>query len=175
MAETTLNLGFLKVRFTKEQVAAAHSRLRRKPLYGGPCLLVERASGRALDVTPDAKPGERAVLWTVHGGPWQRWNIRPVGGGQVQFVSEHRSLALTAVGTPGDWSPVRLEEPTAGDRHQRWRLRPTDDGAAFLIESVMSPHALDATDAPENLTVPQLWSSHWAEWQQWVIARLPIR
>jgi hypothetical protein len=161
------------VSFTAEEISRFAKRLRRNPLYRGPCLILERQTGRALDATYEPKVSTQPVLWTMHGLPWQRWYLNPVGRGPVPITCEKGGLALGTKGSPGDWSEVSLQTPT-GVVGQQWRLHPTDDGAAFLVESAISAHALDATDSPEDGTHPHLWSSHWAAWQQWVVARLPL-
>jgi hypothetical protein len=167
------NVGLFEIDFSSAEIASIRARFRRDPLYKGPCLIIERQAGLALDVTYEPTAGTRPVLYTVHGLPWQRWNIRPAGQGTVTITAEHGGLALAAPRAPDDWSPLTLER-TASEPHQRWRLRQTDDGSAFLIESAVSAHAIDATQEPTNLSSPHLWSSHWAAWQQWVICRLPI-
>jgi hypothetical protein len=73
-----------------------------------------------------------------------------------------------------NWSPVTLQRRRKNDDSQRWRLRPTDDGGAFLIENIANQKALDASDKPQNLVEPHVWDPHWESWQQWVIARLPL-
>lgn len=173
MAEATFNAGVVKVRVPGEDLRALGRRLRRQPLYKGPCMLIERAAGLALDSTTAPSVGSRPLLWNAHGGPCQRWYVRSVARGQVKLLSELENLALAAEGTPGEWTPIHLERPS-DSRHQLWKLRPTDDGVAFLIESALSAHAFDAGRDPEIEREPALWASHWASWQQWVIARLPL-
>jgi hypothetical protein len=173
MADLGFNFGVFKIDFSSAEVTAMRARIRRDPLYKGPCLLIERQSGLALDVTQEPKAGTQPVLYSVHGLAWQRWFITPDGRGTVRIVAELGGLALAAPHLPEDWSPLRLQRATPGDE-QLWRLRPTDDGAAFLVESAISDHAIDATEQPQSLSSPHLWSSHWAPWQQWVICRLPI-
>ncbi|MGA9310726.1 MAG: RICIN domain-containing protein [Pseudonocardiaceae bacterium] len=173
MAEFGVNIGVFKMGFTSAEVAAMRARLRRGPLYNGPCLVIERQSGLTLDSTPEPREGTSPVLYRVHGMPWQYWRISPAGRGTVTITAEAGGLALSAPPKPEDWSPLRLRRATSGDE-QRWRLRPTDDGSAFLIESAISEHALDATEEPKWELSPHLWTSHWAPWQQWIICRLPM-
>ncbi|HWO67558.1 MAG TPA: RICIN domain-containing protein [Umezawaea sp.] len=173
MADFGFNVGVFKVDFTSAEVAAFRARFRGDPLYSGPCLVVERQSGLALDSRQEPVEGSSPVLYPVHGLPWQHWRISPARRGTVRITTGINGLALTAPRSPEDWSPVRMNRVTSGEE-QLWRLRPTDDGSAFLIESAVSEHALDATEKPEWLASPHLWSTHWAAWQQWVICRLPM-
>jgi hypothetical protein len=173
MAEFGVNLGVFKIGFTSAEVASIRARARRSTLYKGPCLVIERHSGLALDSTDDPQVGASPVLYHVHGLPWQQWRIKPSDQGTVTITAEVGGLALSAPRRPEDRSPVRLTRKTPGDEC-RWRLLATDDGSAYLVESAVSEHALDATEKPELLSSPHLWSSHWAPWQQWIICRLPM-
>ena len=81
----------------------------------------------------------------------------------------------------GDGSWVWLERDC--DRaEQTWRLIPTEDSLASIIEAVRSEHSLYATTNPKvpaaeeggSVTDPTpvfLRSTHRASWQQWMIAR----
>ncbi|MFT7840697.1 RICIN domain-containing protein [Saccharothrix sp. BKS2] len=173
MADFGINTGIFKVDFTSSEVAAIRQRLRRGPLHSGPCLIIERQSGLALDSTQEPHEGSSPVFYGTHGLPWQHWRIKPAGRGTFTITSATGDLALSAPRRPEDWSPVHLRRPNSSNE-QRWRLHPTDDGSAFLIESAVSPHALDATQQPERLASPHLWSTHWKAWQQWIICRLPM-
>ncbi|GGM27026.1 RICIN domain-containing protein [Dactylosporangium sucinum] len=153
-------------------------------IFGGPCLLIDRRWGLALDATRE--PGERTrpVLWTPHAAPWQQWRIQRAGGGTVRIASEHGGLVLTTDDPAGDRSWVWLATDEGHD-HQRWRLAPTDDRVACIIEAKRSAHALDArtdTKVPAvepdgsvaDPTPPILYSTHWRPWQQWLILRVPL-
>ena len=66
---------------TPEELASLADRFRRDPLLGGPCLILNRHSGLALDAKPDAEVGGHATLWPAHAAPWQQWRIRKAGRG----------------------------------------------------------------------------------------------
>jgi hypothetical protein len=146
-------------------------------LFHGPCLIIDRHTGLALDATQEAVRGTNPVLWTPHAPPWQQWRLQRIGGprlpsGLVRIVSEPTKLVLTAMERPHDWSPVWLEEH--GGQAQQWRLKKTEDGAAFVIEHAGSRHSLDTGAHGKNDDKPHLWSTHWESWQQWMICRLPL-
>jgi len=171
---TTLNLGVLKIAVSAQDLRALRSRFSRSPLYRGPCLLIDRETGLALDSTTEPAAGVRPVLWTPHAAPWQQWRLRSVGTGSVQIISEAApSLVLTTDLTAGDRSWVWLDPINAG-KAQKWRLKTSDDGAAFLLETKESHHALDTGGQADLHRQPILWASHWAAWQQWMICRLPL-
>lgn len=155
-----------------------------RTLFGGPCLLIDRRWGLALDATTSPKERTRPVLWTPHAAPWQQWRIHRVGSGTVRIVSEHGGKVLTTDASAGDGSWTWLETDRGRD-NQLWRLAPTDDRIAFVVETKQSAHALDArldTKAPAvepggsvaDPTPPILWSTHWESWQQWLIVRVPL-
>lgn len=188
-AQITVIPGVLKVMLQQSEVESLVNRFSRRPLYGGPCLLIDRYSGLALDATPDPSPppgqGTRPVLWTVHGLPWQQWRIEPMPGGLARIRSAHSGLVLTTDEMAGNRSWVWLDKKRDLP-NQAWRLEPTEDRAAFVVETARSSHSLDATTdlqvpacgptrsvaAP---THPILWQTHFEAQQQWVIARLPLR
>ena len=173
MPNVGVNVTVFKLDLSPDDVKAIRSRFRRATLFGGPCLILSRDSGLALDSTGEPTVGMQPLLWTTHGLPWQQWNLRRARRGKVKIFSGVGNLALTALSQPHDWSPVTLRNEDAHGA-QEWRLRPTEDGAAFLIEHGTTDHALDAGQEAENLRQPHLWSTHWATWQQWIVCRLPF-
>lgn len=136
-------------------------------------MIVDRETGLALDATTEPKTRGRPVLWTPHAAPWQQWRLQSMAGGCVRITSEANSMALSTDKRAGDGSWVWLD-PLSADSAQTWRLKTTDDGAAFLIETGTSHYALDTGRDAESWTTPILWSSHQAPWQQWMICRLPL-
>jgi hypothetical protein len=173
-ASVTLNLGVVQLRLTQDELSSLRQRFNRNPLYKGPCMILSRDTGLALDAGPSSKSGDHNVLWTPHAGPWQQWRLRGVGGGEVEILSEHSGLRLTSMASPHDWGDVWLDRKQKSDWSTRWRLKATDDGVAFLIQNTASSYALDAGEKPENGRDPHVWTSHWALWQQWIIMRLPL-
>jgi hypothetical protein len=172
-ASITLNLGIVQFKVTQKELSSLHARFNRNPLYKGPCLILNRDTGLALDSGPNTKTGAHNVLWTPHGAPWQQWRFRSTGGGYVEILKEGTDLRLTAMAEPYDRGEVWLERKNEDEWSTRWRLKNTDDGAAFLIQN-SSGHALDAGENASNGRDPHLWSSHWAPWQQWMVLRLPL-
>lgn len=173
-------------RFTlgRTELASLADRFNRRPLLGGPCLLMDRHSGLALDSTLEPADRTRPVLWTVHGLPWQQWRIERTREKLVRIRSEHSGLVLSTDFEAGNLSWVWLEKDR-GRPDQLWRLEPTRDKTAFVIETSRSAHALDATTGPrvpasdpsrsvDEPTSPILFDTNAAAWQQWVIARLPL-
>jgi hypothetical protein len=173
-ASVTLNLGVIKLTLTQDELASLKKRFTRSPLYKGPCMILNRDTGLALDAGPDAKTGDHNVLWQSHAGPWQQWRLRGVGGGEIEILSESSGLRLTTMATGYDWGEVWLHRNQANDWSTRWRLKSTDDGVAFLIQNSASGYALDAGQNAENGRDPHVWQPHWAGWQQWIIVRLPL-
>lgn len=55
-----------------------------------------------------------------------------------------------------------------------WKFKQTEDQVACLIEARKSAYALDTGRDAEKLWEPIPFSSHWAEWQQWIVCRLPL-
>lgn len=176
--------GMVKIEIPPLAAESIRQRFTGRTLYGGPCLLIDRRWGLALDATTSPRDRARPVLWTPHAAPWQQWRIQKTGRGTVRIVSEHGGKVLTTDASAGDGSWAWLESDRGRD-NQQWRLTPTDDRVAFLVETKHSAHALDATtDArvpavePDGSiadpTPPILWSSHWEPWQQWLVVRVPL-
>jgi len=159
-------------------------RFSRKTLYGGPCMLIERHTGLALDSTTQPGLRTRPVMWTPHGLPWQQWRILRTGRNSFRIASNMNGMVLTTDSSAGDGSWVWLEWDRAND-DQLWTLSPTEDRSAFVIETFRSKHSLDATTSPANPaeneerdlkdpTSPILWSTNRQGWQQWMVVRLPL-
>ena len=172
MPNVGFTLGIVHIEWTSDDFEALKRRFYRNTLFGGPCLIIDRQTGLALDATPDPKPGTKPLLYTPHALPWQQWRLRSVGRRLVRIVSEQGKLSITAMERPYDWSPISLEN--TNEIGQTWRLWRTRDGAAFLIEHGQLEFALDTGQDATNGKEPHLWPTHWESWQQWVICRLPI-
>ena len=147
-------------------------RLFRRPRTSrGPFLLIARARGLALDTAFRAEKGN-PILWPAHAMPHQLWYFHKTEHrDQFEILSVANGLALDA--QRGDDIP----RPTVmwsrhGQAQQRWRLRPTDDGAACFIESVRTGHVLDAPweAGPETRTPPVMYEMHGGENQQFIVA-----
>jgi hypothetical protein len=164
------------VSLTAEELASLADRFRRDPMYGGPCLILNRHSGLALDAKPDAPVGGHTTLWSAHAAPWQQWRIRKSGQGNVEIISEPSALRLTTMRTAADWGEVWLHDKPRPGWSTEWRLTPSDDRVAFVIENAASTHALDPGHVAEDHhgVDPYVWSTHYEPWQQWMIVRLPL-
>ncbi len=172
------------VGISRAMLGSLATRFSRRTLYGGPCMLIDRHTGLALDSTTEPRHRTRPVLWTPHGLPWQQWRIVRVKRGIYKILSEHGDLALSTDHAAGDGSWVWLEKYR--DREdQLWRLEATEDHTAFVVETKRSAHSLDATLDPRipaaaedgwigDPSSPILWETHSQAWQQWVIVRLPL-
>ena len=145
-------------------------------LFNGPCMIIERCEGLALDGSQPLRGDLRPIFWPANAEPWQQWRIRSVGDGLVSIVNERDGLALTTdpAEKAGNGSWVTQEE-FMGHDSQLWRLTPTDDRFAFVIESKQSAHALDSGKggSVERKQSPIVWDTHGGPCQQWMIAPLP--
>ena len=135
MPNVTINLGFLQFELTREDFISIQHRATRSALFHGPCLLLNRQNGLALDARADAHPGTNPIIWSAHAAPWQQWRLETVGTRRARIISEPTKLVLTPAGEPWDWSPVSLQQ-LRNDDSQAWRLRePTTES---LISSNMA-------------------------------------
>jgi hypothetical protein len=139
--------GGIHIGASKEMMRSLTSRFSRRTLYGGPCLIVDRNSGLALDATTDPSHRKRPVLWTPHGLPCQQWRIVRSERGLYKIASERNGMVLATDQEAGDGSWVWLEKDRDRD-DQLWRLMPAEDHTAFAIETRRSEHSLDATVSP---------------------------
>jgi len=147
------------------------SLFRRRRESGGPFLLIVRGRGLALD-TAFGMENDSPVLFPPHALAHQLWYFhRTEYRDQVQIVSVASGLALDAQ-TGREVPRDAVMWTRHGQSHQRWRLRPTDDGAACFIESIRTGHVLDVPwEADlESRTAPVLYDMHGGENQQFVIA-----
>lgn len=152
------------------------SRFTRNALYRGPCLIIDRQTGLALDATPDAESGTRPILWHPHAGPWQQWRLQASGRGLVRIMNEHSQTFLTTDEPPGNGSWVWLDKHRQS-KLQEWRLKPTEERAALVVETKGASFGLDSGRAGEAEVgdPPILWDTQpEVAWQQWIICRLPI-
>lgn len=123
-------------------------RFSRRRLFGGPCLIINRHSGLALDSTTSPQARSRPVLWTPHALPWQQWRIVAAGQGRCKVVSEHAQRVLTTDPSARDGSWVWLERD-CNRPEQTWKLTRTEDSLGFLVEAARSEVGLDGTLDPK--------------------------
>jgi hypothetical protein len=173
MPDFSIHIGLASITIRHEEIVSLKRRFNRNPIYQGPCMILNRDTGLALDAGPDGKVGSHNVLWSAHAAPWQQWRLRRAGD-EVAIVSESNGLWFTTMATGYDWGEVWLHNKLSHDWSKRWRLKVSDDRVAFVIENAASGFALDAGAEAENGRDPHLWPTHWAAWQQWIIVRLPL-
>jgi Ricin-type beta-trefoil lectin domain len=170
--EIRFGVGPFRFGVTPAEWDALKKRFTRNPIYHGPCLIIDRNTGLALDATLEPGKGTAPVLWTPHTAPWQQWRLESAGRGLVRIVSDSSKLALTGTERPNDGSRVWLDQQSA--KAQKWHLKKSDDNVAFIVEHARTPYSLDAGTEAKNEDEPHLWATHWAPWQQWIICRLPL-
>lgn len=75
----------IRLELPESVTVSLRERFSRRTLSGGPCLLVDRRWGLALDATRHPQHRTRpVVLWTAHGAPWQQWRlVRTDRGSQI--------------------------------------------------------------------------------------------
>lgn len=175
--------GILKIDMGPETVSTLGRWWNGRSRFSGPCLVIDRWSGLALDATVEPQRQTQPVLWTVHGEPWQRWRLVRLRNKRVLLMSDHGGLVLTTDSPPGDRSWVWLDS-YRGYEQQEWNVTPSDDGCAFQIESATSAYALDARDHPRipatgedhaiaDPSSPVMMRNANRRTQEWTIARLP--
>jgi Ricin-type beta-trefoil lectin domain-like len=170
----TIGIGPVKLTFSPEELASLKARFTKNPIANAPCMILNRATGLALDATRTTISGTHNKLWNAHAGPHQQWRIRALGNDNVEIVSEQSGMLLTAMARPHDWGEVWLDRKKEADWSTRWRLKESRDKVAFVIENANSGYALDAGRDAKNGADPHLWRTTWDPWQQWIIARLPL-
>ena len=174
-ASLTVGIGPVKWVIPARDLASLVKRFSKDPIYSGPCLLLNRASGFALDATTTPAPGTHNKLWGAHAGPHQQWRLRDMGNGEIEITSELGGLHLTTMANPSKWGEVWLDNKKASGWSTRWRLQVSDDRGAFVIENAHSRCALDAGIGGKKEADPHVSYTTWDPWQQWVIARLPLK
>jgi hypothetical protein len=155
------------------EIASLVKRFTEKPLLSGPCLILNRAYGLALDATTARAAGTRTTLWGAHAGPHQQWRVEKAGRDLVEIISDPTGLRLTTAAGPQEWGSVWLDDARGSGFSSRWRLRETPDRVAFIIESESGSILDGGIDARANAE-PHVSRTDRDPWQQWIIARLPL-
>jgi hypothetical protein len=174
-ASLTIGIGPIKWVIPARDLASLVKRFTRDPIYAGPCLILNRASGFALDATTTPAPGTHNKLLGAHAGPHQQWRLHDMGDGEVEITSELGGLHLTTMAYPSKWGDVWLDNKEASDLSTRWRLRVSADQSAFVIENSHSRCFLDAGIGGKKEADPHVSQTNRDPWQQWVIARFPLK
>ncbi|MBD0743968.1 beta-galactosidase [Streptomyces sp. CBMA152] len=105
-------------------------------LTEAPCVLVNRRSGKVLDV-PDRSTtaGTQLIQWTRNGGTNQQWRPAPVTDGICTLTNVNSGQLLDVQGNVAtDGTPV-IQWPANGGTNQQWRRVPTDGGYLKLVSA----------------------------------------
>jgi hypothetical protein len=137
------------------------------PIYGTH-LIVNEASGLAVDNAGSSSAGSGIVQWGVNAGPQQKWAFTQTADGSWTIVSAYSEQSLddpafsVANGTQLDqWG-------TNGGANQRWWVDQQADGT-YEIRNVSSLAALDGSGATTNgaALVQSSWNG--AAQQRWIL------
>jgi arabinan endo-1,5-alpha-L-arabinosidase len=123
-----------------------------KDLQPGRYALISKASGLALGIhNLSQDDGTPIDQFTYKGGPFQEWNVAPVGDGffNVASLATGKSMDLFECGT-ADGTKIS-QYGWANNDCQKWRIEPTSSGAYRVI----SKGANSALTLPAGTTTPQ--------------------
>ncbi len=86
-------------------------------------------SGKALDVAGvSMDDGAGVIVWPPNGGVNQKWNIEPLGDGNVRLVAGHSGKVLDVAGASKEDGAGIVQWPWNGGPNQRWKMERLDDG-----------------------------------------------
>jgi hypothetical protein len=137
----------------------------------GPFLVLGRQNGLALDTGLRDTPGAPPIMYSLNGLVHQQWYFRPVRNHWAEYLIEsveHR-LVLDA-GRSEELSRLPTMRPRTGEPQQRWRLSRTEDGAGFVLRTVLTHHALDFPVGLKPLEHPHMYPCHRELHQQFILA-----
>lgn len=165
--------GIIEVTLDGSRPIERSMRFRGQPPIGGVCVIVARDRGLALDVGWDQRAGWSPWLWPMHGLEPQQWIVKRYRRSNRYSIA-HGVSGLVLTAPRGKGHRPTIERLGDSDR-QLWELASTDDQSAFLLRSPPSGFVLDATENAAANDHPVVWSENWNVWQQWVVARLPVK
>ncbi|MBM7818732.1 hypothetical protein JOE63_001209 [Cellulosimicrobium cellulans] len=115
-------------------------------LFPGACRLVNRASGKVVDVDGASRDdGAGVLLWPWNGAANQRWRLRPGYGGGFALVSLHSDKALESPGSVTTSGHPLAQWTDGFSPNQWWRPVPASSGAYRLV-NVETGLCLDVAD-----------------------------
>ncbi|GAA1899814.1 ricin-type beta-trefoil lectin domain protein [Streptantibioticus ferralitis] len=140
--------------------------------YAGTYQLVNRNSGKALDVADQATADGSAVdQWAGNGGANQRWTVQPTGDGYYRLTGVQSGKALQVPGgnpVSGTQLDIRARQ---SDLAQQWRIVPSGDGyttlenrATGMLADVSGQSTADGAKVIE-------WPPNGGANQQWQLVR----
>lgn len=141
---------------------------RHSNLLSGPFVLICRPKELAVDTALQYENGCWPEFRVPDAYQPQLWHFkRTAQRGEYLIVSVANGLALDSRGTEHG-RIVTMRSPDNGE-HQRWRLSASADGAAFVIESVLTRHVLDGPRDTDPRTNIIMWDRHDGVNQQFLV------
>ncbi|WP_436499187.1 RICIN domain-containing protein [Actinokineospora sp. HUAS TT18] len=108
------------------------------PAKGTTFLLVNRRSGKAIDVPNGSTANGTALIqYTQHGSPNQRWRLADLGGGIYSAKNVNSDLAADVGGGSSADDAAIIQWPYGGSTNQQWMLSDLGTGY-FKIVNVRS-------------------------------------
>lgn len=142
---------------------------RRRYPAPGPFVLICRHKGLAIDTGNRNQRGALPHLWPPHAYHHQLWYFKRTSHrDEYLIVSVANGLALDARGKEKG-RKVSMRPPQDDEESQRWRLHPAADGAAWIVESALTRHVLDAPLEAASKDNIKLWDRHDGANQQFLV------
>ncbi len=147
---------------------ATYEKLMAQPPLEGRYKIINRKTGRALDVSAQSlAEGANVQLWDYVGAANQQWNFTPLSAGDFKITAEHSSKALETAPASGQLRQAEWN----GKPVQKWRLEPAGRGY-FQIRSVGSRKALALNPGePTRLTIAEPADSADQQWRLVMVAK----
>ncbi|MGW6932988.1 glycosyl hydrolase family 95 catalytic domain-containing protein [Lentzea sp. NPDC054927] len=137
-------------------------------LQGGWCRLVNRNSGKALDVNgAGTGDGAKVIQWTSTGSANQQWQLLPNADGSFRLTARHSGRLLRSPGT-GQGEQLDQASDTGGD-NQWWKVVDAGGGSVNLVSVRTGLYVdVDGSSQADGAKVIQ-WPANGKANQQWQI------
>ncbi|MEU6261547.1 alpha-L-fucosidase [Streptomyces sp. NPDC047043] len=139
----------------------------------GTCRLVNRRSGKVLDVSgASASDGAPVVQWPWTGGTNQQWKLLPSADGSYRLANVKSGKLLESPGGSAQGTALDQWTDNGGD-NQGWKLVPSPAGGYYRLTNVRTGWCADVQNASTADGAPVIqWPTTGGANQDWQIVTL---
>lgn len=141
------------------------------PIANGNYVLVNHASGNALDNNGSTTNGTSVIQWTVDNWYNQYWTVTYLGNGYYKLTDAHGNECLDGMGSTTNGAAAAQQYSSSTSLSQQWMIVPY--GSYYQLVNCATGQCLDTGGLTASGSVLQQWNSNSSINQEWSFVGAP--